>query len=420
MYDQEYILKLILAEDWGAVINILHNNRSHIWNDSLMAFAASTFESEFLRKVNEYTKDRTDIKTHLEDLYVLHKGNFYKLSDENYKRVLEELSSRTAGSDALNYVYELKRLSNTADQTKVKNAVMEGPAYKRKIQNIESPIVKNWIEIYNRLFELINDTTNNATYFSGPKFISVVKQFKPYHADYSQYIEKRNLDGKSTSRKIFFYDILNEQDTTTRQYIVNRILDLAQPFEKNKVAQIKLLMGEFVPESNQPLTESQQVKNAESSVFISYSWDDENHKAWVLKLADELSRDGIFVILDRYELRAGKSIPHFVEQSIAKADKILIIFTPNYKLKADKRNGGVGYEYSIMNVSLYQNQTNNEKVIPILRSGSQQDSIPTFMQQFIHLDMTRDENYDTSYVDLKREICDQPVIQRPKPNKSYL
>jgi len=121
--------------------------------------------------------------------------------------------------------------------------------------------------------------------------------------------------------------------------------------------------------------------------FISYSWDNEIHKEWVLKLANRLHSDGAEVILDKYYLKPGKSIPHFVEESISKSSRIIIIFTPNYKLKADKRAGGVGYEYSIMNADLYQNQTLNEKVIPLLRVGNFTASIPAFMQQYIHIEM---------------------------------
>ncbi|RYE18599.1 MAG: hypothetical protein EOP45_13885 [Sphingobacteriaceae bacterium] len=101
--------------------------------------------------------------------------------------------------------------------------------------------------------------------------------------------------------------------------------------------------------------------------------------------------------------------PYFVEQSISKSDKVLIIFTPNYKARADNRTGGVGYEYSIMNAALYDNQTVNVKIIPILRKGSKQDSIPDFMKQYIHIDITNDENYENSYKDLKREIFDEPT-----------
>jgi hypothetical protein len=155
-------------------------------------------------------------------------------------------------------------------------------------------------------------------------------------------------------------------------------------------------------------------KERKPIVFISYSWDNNEHKEWVLSLADKLCTDGIDVILDRYYLKPGSNLPHFVENNLNKADRIIIIFTKNYKLKADRRTGGVGYEYSIMNVELYKNQTTNEKIIPILREGSTEESIPTFMQQFIHIDTRNDENFENSYKDLIREIYNEPEIQKPK------
>jgi hypothetical protein len=148
-------------------------------------------------------------------------------------------------------------------------------------------------------------------------------------------------------------------------------------------------------------------------VFISYSWDSEEHKNWVKNLADRLCSDGIDVILDRYCLKPGKNLPYFVENSISNAERIIIIFTPNYKLKADKRAGGVGYEYSIMNAALYKNQTANEKIIPILREGSMEASIPEFMHQFIHIDIRNNQNYENSYNDLIREIYNEPAIRKP-------
>ena len=95
-------------------------------------------------------------------------------------------------------------------------------------------------------------------------------------------------------------------------------------------------------------------------------------------------------------------MPHFVETSIDKANRIIIVYTPNYKLKADKRTGGVGYEYSIMNAELFKNQTANEKIIPVLRNGNIEESFPAFMQQFIHIDIRNDENDENSYIDLIR------------------
>lgn len=149
-------------------------------------------------------------------------------------------------------------------------------------------------------------------------------------------------------------------------------------------------------------------------VFISYSWDSEDHKKWVLALSNRLCNDGVNVILDRYYLTPGSNLPHFVEDNLNKANRIIIIFTKNYKLKADKRTGGVGYEYSILNADLYRNQTSSEKIIPILRAGSIEESIPKFMQQFIHIDIRNDNNFENSYNDLIREIFNEPEITKPK------
>ena len=90
------------------------------------------------------------------------------------------------------------------------------------------------------------------------------------------------------------------------------------------------------------------------TVFISYSWDNEKHKSFVRRMATDLRVEyGINVLLDQFELNAGKNLTQFLDNSINIADKVLMILTPNYKLKAEKRNGGVGYEYSIVSQTLF-------------------------------------------------------------------
>lgn len=191
-------------------------------------------------------------------------------------------------------------------------------------------------------------------------------------------------------------------------YIENAGLKFLELVDKNSFHPVIKSLSVGTPSGTSSLRAEHPV------VFISYSHDDAAHKKWVLELADQMMSDGINVLLDRYELRLGSSLPHFVETSIGKAEKIIVIFTPNYKLKADKRAGGVGYEYSILNAELYQKQTTYDKIIPVLRSGSAQDSIPTFMQQFIHLDMSRDGDFDTRYDELIRHIHGEPELQKPK------
>ncbi|WP_020532619.1 toll/interleukin-1 receptor domain-containing protein [Flexithrix dorotheae] len=148
-------------------------------------------------------------------------------------------------------------------------------------------------------------------------------------------------------------------------------------------------------------------------VFISYSWDSEAHKSWVLHLANSLIQNGIDVLLDQYELRLGRNLNHFMESSIIEADKIITVFTENYKLKSETRDGGIGYEYSMISNELYKSQINNTKVIPILRAGSPELSIPIFMSSFLWLDMRDDSQFESALENLIREIYGELQLKKP-------
>lgn len=413
MLNQENIYQFIFKEQWTDILNLLYTDKKDILSDTLLQQAATIFENEFFKKVNDYPIQRKDIKDNLDTLYILNHGKFYRLADENYRTLIIELVKRKPLTEAVNYARHFP------DEEICKTTINKFEQLKAKEEGIKltplNNIPMNWIEIFNRLFELINNQGDSATYYSGPRFINTVREFEPYFPDYTQFIEQRNIEGKSTSRKIFYYDILLGLKEEMRLKVVNRILEILKPYQTGKVLKIEELLGKPISKKEDFVTPEVKKQLSENPiVFISYSWDDEPHKEWVLNLANRLCSDGIDVILDRFYLKAGKNLPQFVEQSIEKAERIIIVFTPNYKLKADKRTGGVGYEYSIMNADLYKNQTDNEKVIPMLRAGSKEESIPAFMQQFIHIDTRNDENFENSYVDLLREIYNEPAIQKPE------
>lgn len=146
-------------------------------------------------------------------------------------------------------------------------------------------------------------------------------------------------------------------------------------------------------------------------VFISYSWDSEEHKEWVLELAKKLISNGIDTILDQYELSAGKDMTFFMEKSLT-ADKILVILTPNYKLKANNQKGGVGFEYSMIRQELFDKQ-DSTKFIPILRKGSKSESIPKYLTTKIYHDMSDDNIIDSKFFELLRLLLDKPKIKKP-------
>ncbi len=152
------------------------------------------------------------------------------------------------------------------------------------------------------------------------------------------------------------------------------------------------------------------------TVFISYSWDSEEHKSWVLKLAKDLIENyGLLVLLDQYELTAGKELNYFMETSIEKASKVLIILTPGYKTKAEGRAGGIGYEYSMISHELFEIQAGNNKFIPILRSGNSEESCPKYIKSQIYHEMSNDLHYETNLHELARIIYEKPAINKPEP-----
>ena len=139
--------------------------------------------------------------------------------------------------------------------------------------------------------------------------------------------------------------------------------------------------------------------NRPPCVFISYSWEDDDHKQWVHSLADRLLEDGIDVILDQYDLMHGDRLPQFMEQSIAAADRVLIICTPTYKEKSDNRKGGVGYEGHIISGELLT-ANNERKFIPVIRKGTVLTSIPNCLAGKLGVDLTGQSNYEDNYRDL--------------------
>lgn len=150
-------------------------------------------------------------------------------------------------------------------------------------------------------------------------------------------------------------------------------------------------------------------------VFISYSWDGTDHQDWVLKLAKDLiEKFGIDVILDQFELSAGKDLTHFMENSIMIADKVLIILTPNYKTKAENRERGVGYETSMISKEIFESPISKVKFIPVLRSGNQNQSSPKFLSSKLYHPMFDDAHYINKVYELSRIIYEKPLVEKPK------
>lgn len=144
--------------------------------------------------------------------------------------------------------------------------------------------------------------------------------------------------------------------------------------------------------------------------FISYSWDSLEHREWVKELAIRLRHEGIETVLDQWHLALGDQLPQFMEESIRDNDYVLIICTPQYRVKSNERRGGVGYEGDIMSAEVLLNR-NLKKFIPVLREGEIVTSIPTWLSGKMYVDLRGETYSEQGFNDLKATLLN--IRERP-------
>lgn len=148
-------------------------------------------------------------------------------------------------------------------------------------------------------------------------------------------------------------------------------------------------------------------------VFVSYSWDSKEHKAWVKKFADDLGRKyGIYVLLDQY-CRYGENLITFMQDGIERSDRVLIIGTPRYKRRIELNRGGAKFEEQIISSELYEN-INTPKYIPILRKGENVAcAFKGLLKNHIGADLRDDSCYEENLRMVAFDILDMPLNSRP-------
>lgn len=165
------------------------------------------------------------------------------------------------------------------------------------------------------------------------------------------------------------------------------------------------------------------MSNKPVNVFITYSWEDEAHKDWAKQLANELLEEGVEAVIDQYDMDPGDRLPQFMEQSITGAVYVLIICTPKYKEKADKRLGGVGYECHLMAGELLTKR-NERKYIPVIRRGNAVDALPAFLSGKLAIDLSEKLDkmaYDQNFRDLVATLRGErkkPPVRSVDPGNS--
>lgn len=156
---------------------------------------------------------------------------------------------------------------------------------------------------------------------------------------------------------------------------------------------------------------------AAPKVFVSYSWTNPDHEAWVLQLSTELRESGVDVILDKWDLKEGHDAHAFMEKMVTDPDikKVILVCDRAYADKANGRSGGVGTEAQIISGEIYEKQA-QDKFVAIVTERDEEGKayVPAYYRSRIHIDLSDPSTYAESFEQLLRWVYDQPLYMKPE------
>jgi hypothetical protein len=121
-------------------------------------------------------------------------------------------------------------------------------------------------------------------------------------------------------------------------------------------------------------------------VFISYAHDSAEHIERVRAFWEFLRGCGIDAQLDLEAAGRRQDWPEWMEQELTKADFVLVVASPQYKLRAGGRTGpsvgrGVRHESVLLREWLYGDRpTWFPRILPVVLPGGNAEDLPAFLQ----------------------------------------
>ncbi len=153
-------------------------------------------------------------------------------------------------------------------------------------------------------------------------------------------------------------------------------------------------------------------------VFISYSHESQLHSKKVLALTDRLCTNGLDCCLDQYEEAPKEGWAIWMDENLRRAKYVLVICTETYNKRArgvdmSSKGGGVKFETLLNYQDIIENQSNNEKFVPVLFRHEDVHFIPRPLKAFQYYLVDSEEGYESLY----RRLTKQPLIIKPKSGK---
>lgn len=147
-------------------------------------------------------------------------------------------------------------------------------------------------------------------------------------------------------------------------------------------------------------------------VFISYSHDSSAHKKWVADIDELLRKNGIETIFDQNDLRLGMDVAAFMENGLREADRVVVICTPRYVIKANSIEGGVGYERMIITGQMMRD-LGTIKFIPVIAPSNPSKLVPDHLSTRLFLDLSSSELFDEQCDYLVKELHNKTRATKP-------
>jgi hypothetical protein len=200
------------------------------------------------------------------------------------------------------------------------------------------------------------------------------------------------------------------------------LVDLnGQGFHKVSVEGHEFLAQSPAPVTTAPPPTTTPVVAGPPRAFISYAWEGDEHEAWVTTLAERLQGEsGVEIIYDQWGLPPGADKQHFMEQSVRAQDFVIIICTETYADRANDRVGGVGIETNLITGEMAGDLL-SKKFIPVLRQGTFNDSLPSYIRTKMGVDLRGNPYKETEYDRLIRALHGESIHGppiAPKPDFS--
>lgn len=150
-------------------------------------------------------------------------------------------------------------------------------------------------------------------------------------------------------------------------------------------------------------------------VFISYCHDSKKHERRILAFADRLRRDGLDCQIDQYVQSPRSGWPLWMEQQIRNSDYVIVVCTESYDRRArgDALAGqgkGVRFETFLTYQDIYENDSKNDKFVPVVFDQNDLKYIPRPLRSFQYYEVDKDDGYEALY----RKLTGQPLVVRPK------